>query len=69
MSEKAHTHAPENAQSETVRAALVRVGDVAPAGTVEGIEFYGDLRRIDITVGGVTHSRDFDALVDRQVRR
>jgi len=62
-------HTDEIAVLETVRAALVRVGDVTPAGAVEHIEFYGDLRRIDIAVGGVTHSRDFDALVDREVRR
>lgn len=58
----------EKAQIETVRAAVIRPGDVTPAGLVDAVEFFGDLRRIDLSIGDAVHTRDFDALVDREVR-
>lgn len=59
----------ETGDIETVRAALVRVGDETPVGTVEAVEFFGDLRLIDMVIDGTVYSRGFDALVDRAVRR
>ena len=53
---------------ETVRAALLRVGDTTPAGDVEDLEYHGDLRRVTFTVAGKRYSRGFDELVDRIAR-
>lgn len=52
---------------ETVRAATLRIGDVTPAGPITAIDYYGDLRRISITIAGQTYSRGFDEQVDREL--
>lgn len=50
---------------ETVRAAMVRAGDVTPAGTVESVELIGGIRRVELVIGGRRFSRSFDDPIDR----
>lgn len=49
---------------ETIRAALVRVGDVTPAGRVERVDYFGELRRLVLVIDGTDYPRGFDDLVD-----
>lgn len=46
------------------RAVMLKVGDVTPAGPVLELEHYGDLRRMDLRIGGQRFGRGFDDLVD-----
>lgn len=46
-----------------VRAATIRVGDITPAGTVEAVEYAGQLLRVFLTIGGQTYTRRYDDLV------
>lgn len=52
---------------EDVRAALIRVGDVTPAGPVTAVDFMcGEMHIVYFTVGSVEYERDFDAIVSRR---
>lgn len=50
---------------ETVRAAMVRPGDLTPAGRVDDVDLHGGVRGVDLTIDGVTYGRGFDDQVDR----
>lgn len=50
---------------ETVRAAMVRPGDLTPARRVDDVDPHGGVRRIGPTIDGVTYGRGFDDRVDR----
>ena len=61
--------APSGVAWEDVRAVMLRIGDHTPSGTVEAIRYYGDLRRMDITISGTlgVFTRGYDDTVSRVV--
>lgn len=44
---------------------MVRPGDLTPAGRVDDVDLHGGVRRVDLTIDGVTYGRGFDDQVDR----